>query len=88
MSDDFGRCLADVVDDVVIDSLFTGDGANGRRSRSFRLEERYTDEERTVWWDGCPDQQAYERIARYFPKEHIFLSRDGFLPPSLRQTDS
>lgn len=84
-SDQFGRLIAEVAQDVVIDDLFTGDGANGRRSRSFRLESKYTKEERHQWWDGEPLMTAYDKIAQHLPRDHIFSSKVGFLPPGLRR---
>ncbi|MBM7660950.1 DNA repair photolyase [Bacillus mesophilus] len=80
-SDNFASTLASTVNRVTIDDYFMGDGSKGKRTTSLGIEKLYKEHKLEEWYHPEAYKKLVEELTRYMPKEQIFVSQDGFLPP-------
>jgi DNA repair photolyase len=74
----FADRLADACDRVVVDTLVSGDGAGGGRSRRRPLVERFRELGLGDWRDESAAWRLYELLAARLGGERVGWSREGF----------
>ena len=79
-SKEFPETLAGLVNRIVIDDFYTGDGSNGKRTERLKIKELYTKDELEKWYGKQVHQYAYEQMKRAFSSEQILISKEGFMP--------
>ncbi|KAA0549881.1 radical SAM protein [Bacillus sp. BGMRC 2118] len=79
-TNDFPRKLSELVDRIVVDDYYSGDGSQGRRTEKLNIKELYSGEELKDWFGRETHQYAIELLSRSFDPNHIFFSQEGFLP--------
>ncbi|GMA60540.1 radical SAM protein [Alicyclobacillus fastidiosus] len=83
-SDQFADRLRQVTENVVIDDYFLGDGAQGRRSTGLHVADLYRPSELSEWYSREKIGELHRQFVEQFGCRHVFLSKNGFLPPKLR----
>ncbi|MFC4403925.1 SPL family radical SAM protein [Gracilibacillus xinjiangensis] len=76
----FPATIAELVDRIVIDDYYTGDGSSGKRTERLGISEIYNQEEKREWFGKGTHQLAIEKLKAAIPASRIFLSQDGFKP--------
>ncbi|WEG17533.1 radical SAM protein [Alkalihalophilus pseudofirmus] len=79
-SKQFPETLAALVNRIVIDDFYTGDGSNGKRTERLKIKERFTEEELEKWYGEHVHEYAYEQMKTAFSTEQILISKEGFMP--------
>lgn len=79
---DFAAALAQATDRITLDSFTLGDGANGRRSASLGMRERLDALGLADWYAPDKIKEVQRQFAAHFPTDVIYVSQDGFAPPS------
>lgn len=81
-SEQFPELLADIVERVCLDDYFLGDGSSGKRTERLRIKDIYTSLGMESWYDPAVLATMADRFRRSFAPDRLFISRNGFLPPS------
>ncbi|MCM3491339.1 radical SAM protein [Alkalihalophilus marmarensis] len=79
-SKQFPETLAALVNRIVIDDFYTGDGSNGKRTERLKIKERFTEEELEKWYGEHVHKYAYEQMKTAFSSDQILISKEGFMP--------
>lgn len=78
--DGFPETLRAVVNRVVIDDYYRGDGSGGKRTRRLGLEAIYERLGESEWYSPEAFSRVYEAFKQVFPDDAVLASREGFLP--------
>ncbi len=84
-SEEFASKLANIVDRVTIDDYFMGDGNNGKRTKSMGIEKLYIEHNLEEWYHPDAYKMVVDQFLHHFSDEQVFVSQEGFLPPSKSQ---
>ncbi|WP_035179151.1 SPL family radical SAM protein [Alkalihalobacterium bogoriense] len=76
----FPKMLSKLVDRIVIDDYFSGDGSHGKRTEKLNIKELYDEGERKLWYGKQTHQHAFQLFQDSFNREQILFSQEGFLP--------
>ncbi|WP_407644112.1 SPL family radical SAM protein [Filobacillus milosensis] len=76
----FPEELSKVVDRIVIDDFYTGDGSNGKRTERLKIKKLYDDEEMDMWYGEDTHLLALEQFKEHFTADQILVSQEGFKP--------
>ncbi|MCF2718925.1 radical SAM protein [Paenibacillus sp. UKAQ_18] len=79
-SEHFADKLLPLVNRVCIDDYFMGDGSGGRRTRSLKMGVLYESLGLEEWYHPAAYKAVYERFLHVFPKEQLYVSKEGFEP--------
>ncbi|KMJ56076.1 DNA photolyase [Bacillus sp. LL01] len=79
-SKEFPEALAALVNRIVIDDFYTGDGSNGKRTERLKIKELYSEDEAERWYGKRTHEYAYEQMRKAFSTEQILFSKEGFMP--------
>ncbi|WP_368505612.1 radical SAM protein [Alkalihalophilus sp. As8PL] len=79
-SEEFPETLSQLVDRIVIDDFYTGDGSNGKRTERLKIKELYSEDEKERWYGKRTHEYAYEQMKKAFSTEQILFSKEGFMP--------
>jgi DNA repair photolyase len=80
-SEKFAATLASTVNRVTIDDYFMGDGSKGKRTTSLGIEKLYKEHKLEEWYHPEAYKKLVEELTKIMPKDQIFISQEGFLPP-------
>ncbi|WP_135554177.1 SPL family radical SAM protein [Paenibacillus cymbidii] len=72
--------LAEVTGRVCIDDYFMGDGSGGKRTERLQIKRLYEQLGQAEWYDRQMADRLLAAFAEVFPRERLFVSRDGFMP--------
>jgi len=79
-SGNFAAALSQVVDRVVVDDYYMGDGSGGRRTQRLDVQAKYRELGLDPWFLPSACRLVYERLQHHFPNDRLFLSQAGFEP--------
>ncbi|WP_100334290.1 SPL family radical SAM protein [Bacillus alkalisoli] len=79
-SDQFPKTLSALVDRVVVDDFFSGDGSQGRRTEKLHIKELYDHDDLKDWYGEHAHKHAMRLLKSSFKDENIFFSQEGFAP--------
>lgn len=79
-SEGFAETLAAAVDRVCLDDYFMGDGSGGRRTQKMGIASMYRELGLEEWYHPGASRMVYDRLARVFSADRIFVSQEGFAP--------
>ena len=79
-SDQFPKTLSELVDRVVVDDFFSGDGSQGKRTEKLNMKALYDTEDLEVWYGEHAHKHAIKLLESSFQNEHIYFSQEGFAP--------
>ena len=79
-SDQFPKNLSELVDRVVVDDFFSGDGSQGRRTEKLSIKELYDQKDLVVWYGAHAHKHAIKLLQSSLKKENILFSQEGFMP--------
>ncbi len=74
----FAELAAGVVDRVIVDTYFDGDGAQGRRSRALGIGELYRRRGWDDWFKPGAEHQLLAAMRARLGEERVLFSRAGF----------
>ncbi|WP_245308231.1 SPL family radical SAM protein [Halalkalibacter urbisdiaboli] len=76
----FPEVLSKVVDRIVIDDFYTGDGSKGKRTKKLKINEFYDDEEIEMWYGENTHLLALQKLKEHFTTDQLLISQEGFKP--------
>jgi DNA repair photolyase len=76
----FPEKLSHLVDRIVVDDYYTGDGSQGKRTERLNIKEKYDEEDLEDWYGKKTHLYALEELQNAFHPEQILLSQKGFAP--------
>ncbi len=79
-SEYFAATLRQVVDRVVVDDYYMGDGSGGRRTQRMDLQAKYRELGVESWYRPTAYRLVYERLQQHFSNDRLFISQAGFEP--------
>jgi len=79
-SERFAASLREVVDRVVVDDYYMGDGSGGRRTQRLDVRAKYRELGLEQWYLPSAYLLVYEQLQRHFPDNQLFVSQTGFEP--------
>lgn len=79
-SKEFPKTLSELVNRVVVDDFYSGDGSEGRRTEKLKIKELFNDEELIHWYGKETHCHAIALLRNTFEDEQILFSQKGFLP--------
>ncbi|WP_299089629.1 radical SAM protein [uncultured Metabacillus sp.] len=79
-SEAFPETLKSVVNRVCIDDYFMGDGSGGKRTKRLGIQAIYETLALEEWYGPIAYKKVYDRLARVFPEDQLYVSQRGFEP--------
>jgi DNA repair photolyase len=79
-SEGFAEILRPLVNKVCIDDYFMGDGSGGKRTRNLGIDAIYRQLGMEEWYHPDAYRMVYERLAKVFPEDQLYVSQQGFEP--------
>ncbi|WP_407676486.1 SPL family radical SAM protein [Perspicuibacillus lycopersici] len=79
-SERFPETISQLVNRIVVDDFFTGDGSNGKRTERLNIKSLYEEDQLANWYGENAHLFAIEQLKNSFSPEQIFISKEGFLP--------
>lgn len=79
-SNQFPKMLSELVDRVVVDDFFSGDGSQGKRTEKLLIKELYDQEDLEVWYGEHAHKHAIQLLQSSLKRENILFSQEGFMP--------
>jgi DNA repair photolyase len=76
----FPETLSKVVDRIVIDDFYTGDGSHGKRTEKLRIKELYDEKDVEMWYGENTHLLTMEKLKEHFTADQILISQEGFKP--------
>lgn len=79
-SNDFPKIFEGIVDRICIDTLTIGDGSLGKRSERLGMPQLFMENGYSKWYQKDLHVLAIQHFEKYYPKDMIKLSQEGFAP--------
>lgn len=79
-SERFAAALRDVVDRVVVDDYYMGDGSGGRRTQRLDVQAKYRELGLEPWYRPSAYRLVYKRLQQQFSNDQLYISQAGFEP--------
>ncbi|KYG26106.1 DNA photolyase [Alkalihalobacillus trypoxylicola] len=77
-SEQFPFRLSQLVNRIVLDDFFSGDGSGGKRTERLKISELYEEKERELWYGNHVHLQVYEKMRTAYSPDAFILVKKVF----------